>query len=219
MSRARGGVGPGKPDNEWLDRVYRAATDDELAAGYDGWAADYDADLVSWGYKLPAAVAGLFGRHVDAGEGAVLDAGCGTGMIGETLHLLGYRGLVGIDLSEGMLAVARAKAVYQDLYRMKLGETLDFPDGRFAAATAVGVLTVGHAKPDAFDELIRVTRPGAPVIFSIRVDGGAGADFLARQAALERDGRWRRIEATPAFRSMPGSGHDVEHRVFVYRVA
>ena len=31
-------------------------------------------------------------------------------------------------------------------------------------------------------------------------------------------GRWRRIEATPAFRSMPGSGHDVEHRVFVYRV-
>ena len=122
------------PRNERLDRIYRAETDDELAAGYDGWAADYDADLVSWGYKLPAVVAGLFGRHVDAGEGAVLDAGCGTGMIGETLHLLGYRALVGIDLSDGMLAVARAKAVYQDLHRMKLGETLDF-----AAQIARGV--------------------------------------------------------------------------------
>ena len=207
------------PRNEQLDRIYRAETDDELAAGYDGWAADYDADLVSWGYKLPAVVAGLFGRHVDAGEGAVLDAGCGTGMIGETLHLLGYRGLVGIDLSEGMLAIARAKAVYRDLRRMKLGETLDFSDDHFVAMTAVGVLTVGHARPDAFDELIRVTRPGAPMIFSIRVDGGAGDDFLARQDALERDGQRRRIEATAAFRSLPGSGHDVEHQVFVYRVA
>ncbi len=204
--------------NERLDRIYRAETDDELAAGYDGWAADYDADLVSWGYKLPAVVAGLFGRHVAAGEGAVLDAGCGTGMIGETLHLLGYRDLVGIDLSEGMLAVARAKAIYRDLHCMKLGAPLDFPDGGFAATTAVGVLTVGHARPDAFDELIRATRPGAPMIFSIRVDGGVGADFLARQDVLERDGRWRRIEATPAFRSMAGSGHDVEHQVFVYRV-
>ncbi len=207
------------PRNERLDRIYRAETDDELAAGYDGWAADYDTDLVSWGYKLPAVVAGLFGRHVDAGEGAVLDAGCGTGMIGETLHLLGYRGLVGIDLSDGMLAVARAKAVYRDLRRMKLGETLDFPDDHFVAMTAVGVLTVGHARPDAFDELIRVTRPGTPMIFSIRVDGDAGDEFLARQDALEHEGRWRRIEATPAFLSLPGSGHDVAHRVFVYRVA
>ena len=207
------------PRNEQLDRIYRAETDDELAAGYDGWATDYDADLVSWGYKLPAVVAGLFGRHVDAGEGAVLDAGCGTGMIGETLHLLGYRDLVGIDLSEGMLAVARAKAVYRDLRRMKLGETLDFPDDHFVAMPAVGVLTVGHARPDAFDELIRVTRPGAPMIFSIRVDGGAGDDFLARQDALEHEGRWSRSEATPAFLSLPGSGHDVAHQVFVYYVA
>lgn len=207
------------PRNEQLDRIYRAETDDELAAGYDGWATDYDADLVSWGYKLPAVVAGLFGRHVDAGEGAVLDAGCGTGMIGETLHLLGYRDLVGIDLSEGMLAVARAKAVYRDLRRMKLGETLDFPDDHSVAMTAVGVLTVGHARPDAFDELIRVTRPGAPMIFSIRVDGGAGDDFLARQDALEHEGRWSRSEATPAFLSLPGSGHDVAHQVFVYYVA
>ena len=134
-----------KPDNEWLERVYGAKTDDELEEGYDGWAADYDADLINWGYRLPSAVAGLFGRHVEAGAGEVLDAGCGTGMIGEALHVIGYRALVGIDLSDGMLAVARAKAVYQDLRRMKLGETLDFADGRFAATTAVGVLTVGHA--------------------------------------------------------------------------
>ena len=207
-----------KPDNEWLERVYGATTAEELAESYDGWAAAYDADLVSWGYRLPSAVAGLFGRHVAADAGAVLDAGCGTGMIGETLHILGYLALVGIDLSDGMLAVARAKAVYHDLHRMKLGETLDFADDHFAATTAVGVLTVGHATPDAFDELIRVTRPGAPLIFSVRVDGGVGDDFLARQDALERDGRWRRVEATPAFRSFHAPGHDVEHRVFVYHV-
>lgn len=209
----------GKTNNEWLDRVYHAESEAELTVGYDGWAAAYDDDLVSWGYRLPTAVAGLFGRHVDVGGDALLDAGCGTGIIGETLHLLGYRGLIGIDLSEGMLAVARAKGVYQDLHCMRLGDVLDFPDDRFAATVAVGVLTVGHAQPDAFDELIRVTRSGAPMIFSIRVDGGVGDEFLARQDALEREGRWRRVEATPVFLSLPGSGHDVEHQVFVYRTA
>ena len=207
----------GKPEHEWLERVYGAKSDDDLTEGYDGWAADYDADVVDWGYRLPTVIAGHFGRHVESAAGEVLDAGCGTGIIGETLHLIGYRALVGIDLSDGMLAVARAKAVYQDLRQMRLGDPLDFADGHFAATTAVGVLTVGHAKPDAFDELIRVTRPGAPLIFSIRVDGGVGDGFLARQDALERDGRWRLDEATPAFRSMSAPGHDVEHRVFVYR--
>ncbi len=50
---------------------------------------------------------------------------------------------------------------------MDLGARLDFPDDRFAASTALGVLTPGHAPPTALDEMLRVTRPGGHLIFTV----------------------------------------------------
>ena len=61
------------------------------------------------------------------GAAAILDAGVGTGAIGNMLSLLGYNNLSGLDMSEGMLAQARARGCYIDLRRGVLGETLDFP--------------------------------------------------------------------------------------------
>ena len=203
----------------WLRRVYSATTDDELEEGYDGWARDYDQDLLAMGYRLPTIVAGFVGRHVAAGEGSVLDAGCGTGLIGETLSLLGYGPIAGLDFSQGMLDAAGRKNVYASLHRMKLGEHLDFPDGHFAAVTAVGVLTLGHARPDSFDELIRITRPGGHMVFSIRVDVEPKTGFLARQDDLEAEDKWARRDATEPFQSMPDGEPEVMHRVFAYRVA
>lgn len=205
-------------NNELLDQVYSARSDAELEAGYDGWAEAYDGDLVSFGYRLPAIVSGLFGRYVSPDEGPLLDAGAGTGLIGESLALLGYGPLTGIDLSPGMLKAAERKKVYEALRRMRLGDPLDFPEDHFAATTAVGVLTTGHAKADSFDELVRVTRTGGHMIFSVRVDGEAGVPFLARQNALEKDGGWQKLHATEAFQSMPLGEPEVFHRVFVYQI-
>ena len=204
--------------NELLDQVYSARSDAELEAGYDGWAEAYDGDLVSFGYRLPTIVSGLFGRYVRPDDGPVLDAGVGTGLVGESLALLGYGPLTGIDLSPGMLKAAERKKVYEALRQMRLGGPLDFPGGHFAATTAVGVLTTGHAKADSFDELIRVTRSGGHMIFSVRVDGDAGAPFLARQEALEEAGSWQRLHATEAFQSMPLGEPEVFHQVFVYQI-
>lgn len=200
-----------------LERVYGAKSAEDLAESYDDWAAHYDQDLLSYGYRLPAIAAGLLGRYAPPGSGPVLDAGCGTGLIGEVLSLLGYGGLTGIDLSEGMLAAARAKAAYSELAQMRLGGPLALPNDHFAATVAIGVLTVGHAGPGAFDELIRVTRPGAPLVFSIRVDGGAGSGFLERMAALARDGTWVEVARTPEFQSIPRAEPEVHNRVFVTR--
>ena len=205
--------------NARLARVYGAESAEDLTESYDDWAAHYDEDLLSYGYRLPAVATGLFGRYVQPRAGPVLDAGCGTGLIGETLSLLGYGEMTGIDLSEGMLAAARAKRVYKELARMKLGGPLDLPSDHFGATLAIGVLTVGHAGPEAFDELIRVTRPGAPLVFSIRVDGGSGSGFLERMAALADDGAWAEVERTSEFQSMPRAEPGVHHRVFVTRKA
>jgi predicted TPR repeat methyltransferase len=53
----------------------------------------------------------------------VLDAGCGTGLCGAILAPFARR-LVGVDLSEGMLAHAKAKNVYHELVKAELGGLL-----------------------------------------------------------------------------------------------
>jgi predicted TPR repeat methyltransferase len=50
----------------------------------------------------------------------ILDAGCGTGLAGDCLRVLGYGELVGIDLSEPMLAHAARLGIYAALRPMIL---------------------------------------------------------------------------------------------------
>jgi predicted TPR repeat methyltransferase len=100
------------PDG-WLGRVYSADNADELVKAYDAWAATYDTDMLTIGYANPAVAVGLVARHVPAIDAGVLDAGVGTGILGELLSILGYGNLVGIDMSEGMLAKARAQSLFR----------------------------------------------------------------------------------------------------------
>ncbi len=206
--------------DKWVGRVYRAESNEDLKRKYDAWAADYDRDVESVRYNLPALAAGLFGRHVAPDAGEVLDAGCGTGLLGEPLHLLGYHDLVGVDLSPEMLARAKARGVYRELQAMDLGARLDFPDDRFAAAAALGVLTPGHAPPRALDEMLRVTRPGGHLIFTVSRPAFEEGGFEAHMEAIGAAGRWEAREATRPFLAIPGSKTegDLECRFYVFRV-
>lgn len=201
-----------------LEDVYTAKSETDLIAAYDVWAASYDTDLVSFGYKIPTIVAGFFGRHVKPPDTPILDAGAGTGMISEGLSYLGYHGITAIDLSDGMLAVARQKGIYDRVLKMRLGDRLDFDDATFAATVCAGTLTAGHVKEEVFDELIRVTRPQGHVIFSVRVDSDHGAPYLKRQAHLEAENTWTLKDQTEPLQSMPLAEPDVLHQVFVYQV-
>ncbi len=201
-----------------MRKVYEARDSRELADGYDAWASDYEGDVSSFGYKIPAVVAGLAGRYLDRGN-KLLDAGAGTGVLGEILHLLGYTDLTGIDLSEGMLEKAREKSVYESLQRMMLGERLDFPDDAFDATLSSGVFTTGHAPPESLREIVRVTRPDGHVIFSVRREAYLEGGFEEEQDSLEREGRWRMVEKTGEFRSLPLGEPEVYGLVFAYEVS
>jgi SAM-dependent methyltransferase len=205
--------------NPQLKKVYSAATSAEQAAAYDDWAERYDVDLMSYGFRLPTVGAAVVARHAEPGAGPVLDAGCGTGLQAEPLVLLGCGPITGIDLSTGMLAVARRKGIYDSVRRMTLGEPLDFADDSFALTMTFGCITPGHAPASAFDELIRVTRPGAPVIFSLRVDAGRDPSHAETVENHAASGSWQRVFATAPFVAMPFGEPEVESQVFVYRVA
>jgi SAM-dependent methyltransferase len=203
-----------------LEQVYGARSNDELRAIYDAWARDYDGDLQAFGYSYPPAIAGLIARYVRRCDAPILDAGAGTGIVGEALAILGYTRLTGIDLSDGMLEIARGKGAYVELKNQVLGERLDFADDAFDAAVSAGVLTTGHAPPACLDELVRVTRPGGHLIFTLSTPVYEGGGFKPKLETLSAAGRWRAIETTPTWCALPRapSESSVTARAYVFEV-
>lgn len=199
-----------------LHRAYQSKSVEELAEYYDEWSGDYESHMRNVGYMHPAMVASMVGRHVEIGAGPMLDAGAGTGIMGEILAALGQDEIVGLDASEGMLALAGRKALYAELHHMYLGKHLGFADDRFAAVTSAGVFTDGHAPLDGLDELVRVTRPGGRLVFSV-ARGYLEGPFDEKGGALEADGAWKPLDRTEIYNSAP-LGDELPSRVYVYEV-
>ncbi len=208
----------GPQSSHSLQPVFEARDSRESAELYDSWAEDYERSVASWGYITPAVASGLFGRYVKPEVGTVLDAGAGTGITGEILALLGYRDIVGIDVSPKMLELARRKGAYRELRQMELGGRLDFSDDAFGAVVSTGVFAAGHAPPESFDDLIRVTKPGGYMILSVRTDVYLEGGFKEKQEALEREERWQLIDVSAPFAHLRFENPDLKVQIFAYRV-
>jgi predicted TPR repeat methyltransferase len=198
------------------ERVYAARTPQELAAEYDRVAESYDDVLVGdHEWRMPEIMAGLIAWLLPR-DARILDAACGTGLIGEHLARYGFDQVYGLDLSPGMLEVARRKQAYTELCCTALGDTLPYGDSLFDGFTVAGAFTPGHAPASSFDELLRVTRAGGYAVFSLR-DDVEQPDFAAALARHEADGRWRRLERGAAFQSLPRAEPFVKNRLYVYQ--
>ncbi|WP_425954194.1 class I SAM-dependent methyltransferase [Xylanimonas sp. McL0601] len=128
---------------------------------FDGRAPEYDDSTMH--RELAAAVAGFVSLD---GVGSVLDAGTGTGLVLRALatrpEAEGVR-LAGIDLSPGMLTVARAALPGAELVEGD-ATVLPFADRSFDVVTCTTAL---HLFPDAdaaLAEWVRVLRPGGRVV-------------------------------------------------------
>ncbi len=101
-----------------------------------------------------------------AGRGRVLEVGVGTGRIGLGLVRSGAS-LIGLDLSMPMLERLVQNAGGVVLPAVQGDATrLPFPDDAFGAAVASHVFHLVPDHPQALAELVRVVRPGGPVLVS-----------------------------------------------------
>ncbi|MEI9425969.1 class I SAM-dependent methyltransferase [Mesorhizobium sp. Cs1299R1N1] len=166
-----------------------------LADLYRGWASAFDLDQGRVGYCGPMIVAELAGAVQTAylagrNDIAILDAGCGTGLVGVELERLGFRLIDGFDLSEEMAQKARQTGVYRqarggvDLN----GQLSDYSCASYDLTVCCGVLTLGHVRPDGLRELARVTRPNGFVIVSTRKSYAEMTSFEDRVRRLQYEG-------------------------------
>lgn len=198
--------------------VYASENNRQLEERYDEWAKEYDDDLADdFGYVMPRMAAETFARFVPK-DARILDAGAGTGLVGVELSRLGYSDIEAMDMSSGMLQVADAKSVYGALHQMVMGEPLGFENDRYDAILGVGVLTLGHAPANSLDELVRVTKPGGCIAFTLRPDVYEQNGFREKQEQLVAAGKWELAEVTDEFHGMPKGEPDVLFQVWVYKV-
>ena len=199
--------------------IYSSTNNQELAERYDHWAEEYDQDLdADFGWLAPQRCCEAFAQYVGKAA-AILDAGAGTGLVGQILADMGYTNLVAMDLSQGMLNESRKKDVYQEFHQMVMGEALDFPTGAFDAVITVGVLTVGHAPPASLDELVRITKPGGHIVFSLRPDVYLNDGFKEKQESLVTGNKWNLVLESEPFQPLPKGEPEVLHQVWVYQAA
>lgn len=140
---------------------------------YDEWASSYDKELADEAQEYVApALAGAYLLQAlktpsinDSLE--ILDAGCGTGLVGAHLAAIGGKKVDGVDLSPGMLELAAKTKAYRNLQTADLSTRLAFKDGAYDALTCVGTLTQGHVGPGAIEEFVRVVKKGGFVVVTI----------------------------------------------------
>ena len=155
----------------WLSRICDSQSTEELKTNYDSWAKSYDADVRDdWSF-MPVNIARTLSKLLPDRDAAILDAGAGTGLVGEALAKQGYTNLTAVDLSEKMLAIAKARQVYQALHQGNLEDSqLCSNSVTFDAIIATGVFAYAHAGAEVLNNLFGLLREEGLFLLTIRED-------------------------------------------------
>jgi len=154
----------------------RASVDSKQCMSiYDKWAATYNDDLAesAGNYVAPvlAAQTALRLCSETPARAVILDAGCGTGLVGQALLRGGAISIDGLDLSPPMLKIADKTGAYQHLTVGDLNQSISVPSETYDIVICVGTFTHGHVGPDpALREFVRIAKGGGIVVATI-IDG------------------------------------------------
>ena len=177
----------------------------KLEQYYDKWAREYDTDVSNEDYSGPEFIADYLAKilesdsRVDSNnqDAEIIDAGCGTGLVGIALAQKGFRKIDGFDLSHQMVEQAKQSAVYNSLTGgCDMTRPIEvYQDNQYEVAVCCGVFTSGHVHPSALEELIRVTKPGGLLLVSTRKSYYDNSDFSAICDRFQTEGKVKLIHS------------------------
>jgi predicted TPR repeat methyltransferase len=160
---------------------------------FDSFASSFESKLEHLSYRAPALVTTMLETSglEPAKQLDVLDAGCGTGLCGPLLVPYARR-LVGVDLSEGMLALAKEKHVYDALIQGELTDHMRDHPARFDVIVSADTLVYFGDLGSVVAAAAGALRPNGLFIFTLEHSVGAPADVNWR---LELHGRYSHSRA------------------------
>jgi len=172
---------------------------------YTKWSERYDKDMSQHKYSGPDVVVNNFVDLELTKDVRILDILCGTGLVGLMLKDRGFDNIDGQDGSQSMLDKAMDKEIYRSTIHSSVGgsHALPVPDETYDVVLGSGVFAPGHATPDAFPELLRITRHGGYLLWARRISYEQVCPKLAEMNdEVERlidEGLWRRVKAFQTF--------------------
>ena len=160
------------------------------AASYDDVTEQFDNFTERLSSPLAAKMVGL--AEIAPNE-RILDIGTGTGVVAlKAAQQIGAGAgtVTGIDLSEGMLRLANAKAMLLDLgekaeFKRMDAEALEFKDAAFDAVLSLFALLHFPNPLAALKEIFRVLRPGGKLVLAI----GSAPPLASLSGLAHRIGR------------------------------
>lgn len=186
-------------------------SEEEARAAYDLVADDYAALLEGELEKLPlerAMLTAFVEQVAAAGGGPIADLGCGPGRVAGFLRGIGAD-VRGIDLSPGMIAVARRDHPGIPFEVASMAD-LPFGDGELAGALAwYSIIHVPQEQQDAvFAEFARVVRPEGFLLLAFQVSESGDEDVVHLRQAYghEIDLRTRRQSPARVTRRLADAG-------------
>ncbi len=122
-------------------------------------------------FFVPALFQEWTGRVADAAQiqagDRVLDVACGTGVLTRTVaERVGKNGVIGLDVNDGMLAVAREKSADIE-WKQGVAENLPFEDGSFDAVVCQFGLMFFDNRQVAIQEMMRILRTGGRLAVAV----------------------------------------------------
>jgi predicted TPR repeat methyltransferase len=198
-------------EHHWLKQGSTASG--EVAKSYDDWAATYDHTLAEWDYRAPRQAADLLRVRMPPAS-VILDAGCGTGLIGAALREAGFTGPIdGLDISPASLQEAEKSGVYRKLDTANLqAPPLDIASGAYDGLVCIGVLTYVPDTEGVLREFARLVRSGGSIIVTQRDDLFAErgfADVVQGLASVGLFADFAITEPQPYLPENPDFGADI----------
>lgn len=96
----------------------------------------------------------------------ILDAGAGRGSTASYLRSLGYNNIDALTISKERLDRAERSGLYRNfLFTALKAESTLYATGAFDAVICADGVFPDEVDPDAIDEMLRLVKPGSPLMF------------------------------------------------------